>query len=437
MQEKPGEKAAEEDLKNKPKSEYKAEWVMERDKAIADTNKGRECILITGSSGLLGHALSHHFGSQGYQIVGLDQAGPPYPPPNTDCLFCDLTDDESVQKTFFMVRTLYGKKIKAVLHLAAYYSFSGKESNLYQELTVRGTERLLRELQNFDVGQFIFSSSMLLYKPNEKGEKLNEESEIAPTWEYPQSKQDTETLIKERRGHIPAVILRIAGVYNDVCQSIPVANQIQRIYEHKLEGHVYSGDVDVKQSFVHLDDVISAFELCTKNADKLPRYSVFNIGESDAMTYDDMQRMIARELFDEPWPTIEVPKPIAKVGAWVEDKLPLPEKPFIKPWMIDRADDNYELDISKAQRELGWTPQHSLRTTLPKMLEGLKLDPARWYKLNHLQGAEHADSHKIKPANEKNEERKTGGLLPNPNPENQTPLLPPPSAADNSENKVA
>lgn len=352
----------------------------------------RECFLITGSSGLLGHALAHHFGSKQHQIIGFDEAGPPYPPPNTDCLFCDLTDDESVQKTFFMVRTLYGNKIKAVFHLAAYYSFSGKDSHLYKDLTVDGTERVLRELQlqKFEVGQFIFSSSMLLYKPNEKGEKLTETSPVQATWEYPQSKVDTEELLKRKHGKIPVVVLRIAGVYSNDCQSIPIAHQIQRIYEHKLEGHVYSGDVDVKQSFVHIDDVVAAFDDSVRNATNLPDYSVFNIGEEDAMSYDDLQRAIARNLFDESWPTLEVPKPIAKAGAWVEDKLPLPEKPFIKPWMIDRADDNYELTIDKARKVLGWEPKHSLRTTLPTMLEGLKVDPVKWYKINKLHGPKHA-----------------------------------------------
>ncbi len=89
-----------------------------------------------------------------------------------------------------------------------------------------------------------------------------------------------------------------------------------------------------------------------------------------------------------------MPKPIAKAGAWVEDKLPLPEKPFIKPWMIDRADDNFELDGAKARRLLGWSPQHTLRETLPMMLEGLKVDPEKWYKINklHWTGNHHADS---------------------------------------------
>ena len=422
----------------------------------------RECLLITGSSGLLGHALSHHFGSKEHQIIGFDEAGPPYPAPNTDCLFCDLTDDESVQKTFFMVRTLYGNKIKAVIHLAAYYSFSGKDSHLYKDLTVDGTERVLRELQaqKFDVGQFIFSSSMLLYKPSETGEKLTEESPIMPTWAYPQSKVDTEELIKRKHGMIPVVVMRIAGVYSDECQSIPVAHQIQRIYEHRLEGHVYSGDVDVKQSFVHLDDVVSAFEKCIENANKLPDYSVFNIGEEDAMSYDDIQRSIARNLFDESWPTLEVPKGLAKAGAWVEDKLPLPEKPFIKPWMIDRADDNYELNIDKARRTLGWEPKHSLRTTLPIMLEGLKLDPAKWYKTNKLHGPKHGDEflgdehkdqsppapHHVSGTEEAVAEKPLAPAIPNPSEPRaieatgqlQTPLLPPPPADDkDSSNKVA
>lgn len=291
-----------------------------------------------------------------------------------------------------MVRSLYGSKIKSVFHLAAYYSFSGKESHMYKDLTVDGTKRLLRELQKFDVGQFIFSSSMLVYKPNKKGEKLTEESPIDPTWAYPQSKVETEKLLQEHRGHIPVVNLRIAGVYSDVCQSIPLAHQIQRIYEHRLEGHLYSGDVDVKQSFVHMEDLVVAFEECVKNADKLSGFETINIGEEDALSYDETQRIIARKLFDEPWPTLDVPKPIAKAGAWVEDKLPLPEKPFIKPWMIDRADDNYELNGEKARRLLGWSPRHSLRETLPIMLEGLKVDPERWYKINKLHWhGDHAD----------------------------------------------
>ncbi len=306
------------------------------------------------------------------------------PPAPVDCLFCDLTSDESVQKTFHIVRSRYGNKIKAVFHLAAYYSFSGEDSPLYKELTVEGTDRLIRELQSFEVGQFIFSSSMLVHKPNEPGHPLTEESPVAPNWQYPLSKVQTEKLLKEKHGKVPVVILRIAGVYDEVCHSIPIAHQIQRIYEKQLEGHLYSGNTNVRQSFVHVADVVKAYDLVVQKAAELPDMSVFLIGEADAMSYQEIQEEISHQLDGHDWTTFEVPKPIAKAGAWVESTLPLPKKPFIKPWMIDHADDNFELDISKARSVLGWEPSHSLRKTLPKMIEGLKLDPRRWYQINKL-----------------------------------------------------
>jgi nucleoside-diphosphate-sugar epimerase len=268
--------------------------------------------------------------------------------------------------------------------LAAYYSFSGEDSPLYKKITVEGTERLLRELQNFEVGQFIFSSSMLIHRPNKPGEFIKEDSPIEPTWQYPKSKVETEKIIHEMRGKIPTVVLRIAGVYDDTCHSIPIAHQIQRIYENQLEGHLYSGNTSVRQSFVHVQDVVRAFDLAVEKVNELPEESAFLIGEPDAMSYDEIQREIGLLLHGDDWQTISVPKPIAKVGAIVENALPLPEKPFVKPWMIDRADDNYELNITAARTILGWEPQQRLRKVIPKMIEGLKVDPHRFYKINHL-----------------------------------------------------
>ena len=65
------------------------------------------------------------------------------------------------------------------------------------------------------------------------------ESPVEATWDYPESKVRTEELIRRERGTIPAVLLRIAGVYTDRGDSIPLAHQIQRIYEKQLTGHVY------------------------------------------------------------------------------------------------------------------------------------------------------------------------------------------------------
>ncbi|MFN2240512.1 MAG: DNA polymerase III subunit epsilon, partial [Thermoanaerobaculia bacterium] len=52
--------------------------------------------------------------------------------------------------------------------------------------------------------------------------------------------------------------------------------------------------------------------------------------------------------------------------------------------MIDRANDHYALDITRARTLLDWEPKRSLRETLPKMVAALKADPIGWYRENDL-----------------------------------------------------
>jgi hypothetical protein len=101
------------------------------------------------------------------------------------------------------------------------------------------------------------------------------------------------------------------------------------------------------------------------------------------MSYGELQRAISRHLHGREWQTYRIPKWMAKMGAAVQNRLD-PDA-FIRPWMIDRADDHYPLDISGARTLLGWEPQHSLRKVLPVMLDHLKADPERWYRENKLE----------------------------------------------------
>ena len=106
--------------------------------------------------------------------------------------------------------------------------------------------------------------------------------------------------------------------------------------------------------------------------------------EPDTVSYEELQEALGRLIHGEEWTTYRVPTVVAKAGAWVQDRLPFGPDPFIKPWMIDRAADHYELDISRARRLLGWDPKRSLRDTLPKMVAALRHDPAAWYKAYKL-----------------------------------------------------
>ncbi len=342
-----------------------------------------ETILITGGSGLIGYPLSQRLAEQ-FGVIGFDRQGPPHPPPNVDCVSVDLTSDESVQRGLTYVRERYGDTLASVLHLAAYYDFSGEPSRNYDDITVKGTQRLLRALQAFHVEQFVFSSTMLVHAPCEPGQRIREDWPLEPKWAYPQSKVETETLIRAERGSIPAVLLRIAGVYTDRCHSIPLAQQIQRIYERKLVSHVFPGHIAHGQAFLHLNDLIDAFVRLVQRRKRLPTALPLLVGEGETLSYDELQHQFGRLIHGEEWDTREIPKAVAKAGAWLQDAMP-GEEPFIKPWMIDLADDHYALDITRAHDLLGWRTERSLRDTLPLMTSALKDNPLAWYREHKLE----------------------------------------------------
>lgn len=341
----------------------------------------KDVVIITGSSGLIGTRLINIL-KDDFRIVGMDKQGNPYPPKEAEFVYFDITKEDSIRAAMERIRHVYGNKIASVIHLAAYYDFSGEPSPLYEEVTEKGTHKFLNVLQDFDVEQFIFSSTNLIYKPTEPGKKIDESAPVESNWDYPESKENTEEIIRQNRGNINAVLLRLAGVYDEMCHSIPISHQIKRIYEKEFTSHFFSGDKSHGNVFLHMDDLLGAVVKTVKKRKSLPEEVAINIGEPETPSYQELQDKIGRLIHGEEWETFEVPKPLAKAGAWSMDMV---GDPFIKPWMIDRADQHFELDISRARELLDWEPQHSLMDTLPEMINNLKADPKKWYKENNLE----------------------------------------------------
>lgn len=345
-------------------------------------------VLITGSGGRIGKAIVDAL-SDAYTVVGFERK---CDEGDAACIPVDITSDDSMAKACAQLRQRFGERIASVVHLAAFYDFSGEASPQYDEVNVRGTQRLLRALQAFQVEQFVYASTMLVHAPTRPGVPIDEDWSLEPKWPYPQSKLAAEHLVHAERGRIPALVLRIAGVYTDDCEVPALAYQIQRIYERQMLSHVFPGDVAHGQAFVHIDDVVRAFRCAVDWRATLPQEAVILIGEPVTESYDALQNLIGRLIHGEPWETRQIPKPVAATGAWLQDRMEevIPDaidrgvEPFIKPFMVELADDHYELDITRAHTMLGWQPQHSLRRSLPAMIGALRQDPAGWYRRNRI-----------------------------------------------------
>jgi nucleoside-diphosphate-sugar epimerase/uncharacterized membrane protein len=341
----------------------------------------QDVVLITGASGFIGSASIRRL-SDRYSVVGLDRAGPPDPPGPAHAIDIDLGSDDKVQAALGEVRRRFGGRIASVVHLAAYYDVSGEPNPLYDKITVQGTRRFIDALQAFEVEQFVYASTMLVHKPTGRpDERINEDSPMEASWAYPESKVCTEVLLRRRHGRIPLVLLRIAGVYDDLGHSPFLAEQVARIYEHRLTAHLYPGMLCAGQSFVHIDDLTEAIVRLVDRRRELPLELPLLVGEPEALGYAEVQNVIGETLHGEDWTTVRVPKTLALAGAWVQNEV-LGNDDFVKPWMVEQSNDHYVLDISRAKRLLGWEPKHSLRNTLPRMVAALKRDPVGWYKAN-------------------------------------------------------
>lgn len=346
----------------------------------------RPVVLVTGSGGLIGSRIVPAL-RKFYTVVGMDLHPPEQKEADVDhWIQVDLTNDESVAEAFSELQANHGHQLASVIHLAAYYDFSGNESPLYDELTVQGTQRLIHNLRNMHVEQFQFTSSLLVMKSVDVGKQLTEQSPTKAEWAYPQSKLATEELLLEEHGDIPVLILRIAGVYDEAGHSLPISNQIQRIYEKQMESYFFPGDEHCGQSFVHLEDLTQGIVAAVDRRNQLPNFKTLLLGEEDVMSYQQLQDTIGQHLHGKDWPTIRIPATVAKAGAWIKQQMASceEEEPFIKPWMVDLADQNYPIDATEAKQSLGWTPNHSLRSTLPEILRRLQENPAEFYRTNHL-----------------------------------------------------
>jgi len=348
-------------------------------------------VLITGASGFLGRAIAGTLDAR-FEIVGLDFEISPVPHPDIEAIRVDLSSDSSVAAALGRVRRQYGDEIVSVIHLAAYYDLSGDPDPKYDAITVEGTERLMRELRDFKVEQFVLASTMLVHAPANPGTKLDEDAPLKPQSPYPQSKVEAEKALLRLHGDTPIVFLRLAGVYDEMCRAAFLAEQIAAIFEKRLTSRVFPGELDRGQPYLHLEDLCEAIGKVIDRRRDLPAEAVLLIGEPDTPTYAELQNAIGVELHGEAWRTREIPKPVAVAGQWVQEQA-LDQDPFVQPWMIEQAGDHYELDISRAERLIDWRPHHRLLAALPQMLARLKADPGAWYEANKLNAARVADIH--------------------------------------------
>jgi nucleoside-diphosphate-sugar epimerase len=357
--------------------------------ANATSGDTRPVVLITGAAGNLGRTLAAALAAD-YRIAGLDirSAAADYP-----IFAADFANAAAVELAMSRVRERVGGRIASVVHLVAYFDQTGEDNPLYRAVNVEGTRNLLRALRAFEVEQFLYASTMLVHAPVRPGEHLDEDQPFEPAYIYPQSKLEAEEAIDAEHGHIPYVILRLAGVYDETSVIPTLAQQIARIHGREFQGYLYAGSPLTGQSMLHKEDMVDAFRRAIDRRATLPSGTAILIGEPDPMSYDAIQDEIGYLIHGaEDWPTLRLPRPLAAAGAWglaklepvIPDAIDQGKEPAIRPYMAMMGNDHYALDVRRARKLLGWEPAHRLKDDLPAIIAEVKRDPVAWYKRHEI-----------------------------------------------------
>ncbi len=320
-------------------------------------------ILVTGGTGFTGKALVRRLLDDGHEVIALDyQEG--------------LKTEELRQWGARVVigtvtdRTLVKQcvaGVDVVHHLAAAFRELDVPNSHYDEVNVGGTRIMLEESLAAGVKRFIYCSTCGVHG-NVEHPPADENAPINAADYYQQTKYNAEPVVLEfHEKGLPAVILRPAAIYGP-----GDPERFFMIFKRVNNGTFpMFGSGKTLYHPLYIDHLVDAFILAQEPGKGDGQ--AYLIADEEYVEIKDLVRRVGKALNVE----VKIPHfpvmPLVVAGHICEKVCkPLKITPPIFPRRVDWYRQNRAFTISKAKRDLGYTPLVSLD-------EGLRRT-AQWYK---------------------------------------------------------
>lgn len=288
-------------------------------------------ILVTGASGLIGHAVASRLQSEGRSVIGLDRRPPTAARSAFAFVEAELND---VHRLHAAVR---GRELAGIVHCGGVSGLMVARDNpfLICETNIRGTAHVLELARLVRPRRVIFCSSISAYGHEEVDGVVTEDTPMRGRTTYGASKIAGEAILQayaEEHG-VDGLALRFTHVYGPGRETqCFIREMIEDALARRPSRLPHAGRS--RRQYVHVTDVVDAIVLAL-DADAPPRRA-YNIGPGRQHT-------------------------LAEVADAVRNVMgPLPVE-------FDDANDPREykcgtLDITAAGRDLGWRPKLDLPT---------------------------------------------------------------------------
>ncbi len=307
-------------------------------------------ILVTGANGFVGSRLVKELAKE-HDVLALCRHKPELP---AKFVKGDLLDDK-------VVDTLRRLTFDVVFHLAA--STDESDPGMW-DVNVEGTRRLLEACKNNKLDRFIFMSSSGVLGETE--EPAKEDDPYNPLTHYEKSKTEAERLIMDYKlkHQIPYTIIRAPIILG------PNSYWMQ-VFKAAKSKYPMIGKGDNFFHLIYIDDAVQALVLAMQ---PIARNKIYHIAGPDPHTYRETYGLITEALGVE-MPERSVPVFAVKAAALAHElqSKAMKQKPHVTLMRssIDRLVRNRIIDITKAQTQLGYQPEFTLKKALKRTVKEL------------------------------------------------------------------
>jgi dihydroflavonol-4-reductase len=335
-----------------------------------DGNKQKSKALVTGANGFVGSYLVEGLLSQGYQVTCLVRktsnlrwlSGL-----NVEYVYADISEKESLSREAESFGKNVLKDVDFVFHVAGLTKAKRKEE--YFKANYQGTKNLIELCveDNPRIKRFVYISSQAAVGPGKDSKPLDETAPCNPITDYGKSKLEGEKVVLEFSSRLPVTIIRPPAVYGpkdtDILSFFKVTNKGFRTLLGKGERYI---------SLCYIEDLIHGIILAAESPKAIGQ--IYFIADDQIYSWRETFRIVSKVLNKKTIP-LRIPKAFLYIIAFVSENIAriLGKPTVINVQKVREITQKYWLcDVSKAKRELGFSPKYKLE-------EGAK-KTVKWYK---------------------------------------------------------
>ncbi len=258
-------------------------------------NMGMKKVAVTGGAGFIGSHLVDRLISLGVEVVVLDNLSTGKREnvnPKANLVICNIPNSTT---DFLCEQT---KDVDVIFHLAAKTAVQESIENpeMYNEINVGGTLKMLEVCRLNNIPKFIFSSTSAIYGNTKT--PTSETNPVNPISPYATTKLIGEKYCKlyNKIYGIDTVCLRYFNVYGNRMNNEGGYKLVMPIFKDQILNNkplTINNDGEQRRDFVHVEDIVEANILSTIQKDSCGE--IFNVGSGKNYSVNEIADMFGGE----------------------------------------------------------------------------------------------------------------------------------------------